>query len=113
MKFIRKLGNLKFYGEREGAEIHVMAINGTDVVSEIYTGGTEQNAIHHVMNTSFDSYTMMDIRAGIPELTTEYNGNLVSGKIAGFDHPEYFKRIDSTEYFKHFNHRPMMEEDFQ
>ena len=110
MNHIIKVGNLKFYGEREfDGTLHLIAVNGCDIVAEeIFYGGTVRKAVDHLLLRNFDICTLEDIRAAIVDPCLEYEGKLISGKIAGFDETEYFKQIDDTVYFKHYTNRPMM-----
>ena len=68
----------------------------------------EMKAVDHLLLRNFDICTLEDIRAAIVDPCLEYEGKLISGKIAGFDETEYFKQIDDTVYFKHYTNRPMM-----
>ena len=110
MNKIMKIGNLEICGERDyDNSLHLIAVNGGDIVAEeVYYGGTVRSAINRLLLNHFDICTIEDIRAAIASPVLEYNGGLISGKIAGFSDTEYFKRIDNTEYFKHYTHRPMM-----
>ena len=110
MEKIMKVGNLTIYSEEySGRSLHLIAVNGVDIVAEgVYEHCTAEKAADHLLAINFDIYTISDIRAGIPAPVTEYNGALISGKIAGFSDTEYFKRIDDTKYYKHYTHRPTM-----
>ena len=127
MKLVEKIGNLTIWREdhtsfmdhlyRDGASFTLMVYNGADQVARetYYTNSyarddraAERKAVERLMGSSFDTYTLEAIRAGLPKLTIEHDGRLISGRIAGFDTVDYFKRIDDTRFFKHFTHRPMM-----
>ena len=112
MTKITKIGNLTFYGERntwDDDSLTLTAVNGTDIVArETYYGGTVRQAINAMLRINFDIVTIHDILDGIASPVCEYENRLISGKIAGFSETEYFKRIDNTDYYKHFTHRPRM-----
>ena len=110
MNKLIKVGNLNIFGEREyDNSLHLIAVNGCDIVAEeVYYGGTVQKAIDRLLLTHFDICTIQDISAAIAVPVLEHGGNLISGQIAGFSEPEYFKRIDNTDYFKHYTRRPTM-----
>lgn len=123
MKQIAKIGNLIIYREdnpladarfEDGPTMTLHAVNGTDdVMHETFYAADEAVALDRFMHL-FDYYTLSDIRAGVPEIVSEYDGALLSGKIAGFDAVEYFKRVDATRFYKRFTHRPAMTaEEFQ
>lgn len=117
MKQIAKIGNLTIYREDnplagfllgDGPTMTLHAVNGTDEVKcETFSIADEAVALDRFMHL-FDYYTLSDIRAGLPEIVSEYDGALLSGKIAGFDAVEYFKRVDATRFYKRFTHRPTM-----
>lgn len=119
MEKMMKIGNLTVYRESgtgfpgdlffDGPTVTLYAINGTDIVRcETYLQvADEQFALDRFMEL-FDTYTLPMISAALPEITSEYDGALLSGKIAGFSSIEYFKRIDDTRFYKHFTHRPAM-----
>lgn len=110
MEFYEKVGNLKIFYEFEGPwDVVIYAINGADVVARELFASSYLNLsqlVASMLNRNFDIYTLTDIWAGLPEVHSEHNGALLSGKIAGFSSTEYFKRIDATRYYKHFTHRP-------
>ena len=111
MKYIETVGNLMFYADTEGfapGEYALLAINGSDVVASSVYCCSVNDAVNRLLNVHFDTYSISDIRAAMPVIRAEYNGALLSGLLAGFSSIEYFKRIDDTEYYKHFTHRPMM-----
>lgn len=114
MNFIERVGNLKLYYRMNdnifGDEtITIYAVNGSDIVkSDVYTGRNYKNAAEHLLYRDFDTCTLETIRAGLPEIISEYGGRLLYGKIAGFDRVDYFKRIDNTRFYKHFTKRPAM-----
>lgn len=112
MEMLYKVGNLKIYCEILNAfELNIIAINGTDEVArESFSGFrvSPTKCAERLLNNRFDIYTLSDIRAALPEIVSEFDGALLSGKIAGFDSLEYFKRIDDTQFYKHFTRRPMM-----
>ncbi len=117
MKQIAKIGNLTIYREdnpfpdarfEDGPTMTLHAVNGTDdVMCETFYTVNEAAALDRFMHL-FGYYTLSDIRAGLPEIVSEYNGALLSGKIAGFGTVEYFKRVDTTRFYKRFTHRPAM-----
>lgn len=110
MNKIIRVGNLEICGERDfDNSLHLIAVNGGDIVAEeVYYGGTVRSAVNRILLTHFDICTILDIGAAIETPVIEYGGNLISGQLAGFSETEYFKRIDDTDYFKHYTHRPMM-----
>ena len=110
MNRIIRVGNLEICGERDfDNSLHLIAVNGGDIVAEeVYYGGTVRRAINHMLLAHFDICTMEDISAAITTPAIEYGGGLISGKISGFSETEYFKRIDHTDYYKHYTHRPRM-----
>lgn len=118
MKHLENVGNLKLYFEEWEADIFedpaftVYAVNGADVVGKetfqaIANAGTLRIAAERLLHR-FDIYTDPAISAGLPEIISEYDGLLLSGKIAGFDTVEYFQRIDGTRFYKHMKDRPNM-----
>jgi len=109
MKQIAKIGNLAVYREDWGNMMTLHACNGTDeIMQESFSAfAREASALKHLMNL-LDYYTLSDIRAGLAETISEYDGALLSGRIAGFDNVEYFKRVDDTRFYKHYTHRPVM-----
>ena len=112
MTYIETVGNLKlFYEYNAHMQLTIYAINGTDIVGSATFYATPNHAkacVARVLSSQFDTYTLSDIRSGLMLITPEYNGKLLSGKIAGFDGVEYFKQIDDTRFYKHFTKRPMM-----
>lgn len=110
MTKIDKIGNLTFYAERnEDESISLTAINGTDIVAHtVHFSGTVRQAINSMLRIQFDIVTIHDILDGVVDPVFEYDNRLISGRIAGFSSTEYFKRIDNTDYYKHFTHRPRM-----
>ena len=71
----------------------------------------EMNAVNRFLE-QMDYYTLPQIRrafsiTGQP-VTSEYDGNLLSGQLVPGGLTDYYKRVDDTGYFKHFLHRPMM-----
>ena len=115
---VEKIGNLVIYREnhtsfmdhlyRDGATFTLHAYNGADEVAhETYFTPDVKTAVERLM-VHFDTYTLEAIRAGLEAVTIEHDGRLISGRIAGFEDVEYFKRIDDTRFFKHFTHKPMM-----
>lgn len=113
MQFIKKVGNLRFMYEQNGRnDITVYAINGTDIVaSEVYFNATPKRAMVRMLQHFFDTFTREDIAAALPHYSVEYYGDLIYGKLAGFDTVEYFKRIENTDFFKHYTRRPAMTGD--
>ncbi len=111
MKYIETVGNLRFYTDEVGfapGEYALLAINGADIVANGVYCCSVKDAVNRLLNIYFDTYSISDIRAAMPVIRAEYNGALLSGQIAGYSSIEYFKRIDDTEYYKHFTRRPKM-----
>lgn len=110
MTKIDKIGNLTFYAERnEDESISMIAVNGTDIVArEVYYGGTVRQAINSMLRTQFDIVTIQYILYCVIDPVFEHDNRLISGRFAVSSSTEYFKRIDSTDYYKHFTQRPRM-----
>lgn len=112
MTKIEQIGNLAIYGERnpwDNDSLALIAVNGTDIVArETYCSGTIRQAINTMLRINFDIVTIHDILDCIASPVFECESRLISGRIAGFSSTEYFKRIDNTDYYKHFTHRPRM-----
>lgn len=106
MNYIEKVGNIKVYSEQNGAnEYTITFINGTDIVAQtMYSSAyTKNEAIAHLFSVKFDTHTEEWLWLNIPTSDLEViSDNLFK---SGND---YFKRIDDTRYFKHFDHKPMM-----
>lgn len=111
MENLDKIGNLRFCYERNGEnDLTLYAINGRDIVAqEVYFTNDPLDAMRDMLRRIFDTFTLRDIRAALPSIRIEEEG-LISGVIAGFSTREYFKRIDKTEFWKHYAHRPMIQE---
>ena len=118
MKHLEDIGNLKLFYEEwkadpfEDPAFTVYALNGADVVGkETFlakaNAWTVRSAAEKLLHR-FNIYTAQAIAAGLPEIVSEYDGLLLSGKIAGFDQMEYFEQIKGTRFYKHFTHRPEM-----
>lgn len=114
--FIEKVGNLELHYEYlpdllcfGDLQMAVYATDGARVViREVFDGAGLQQARRNAerLLNMLDVYTLADIRAGLPEISTEDNGRLLYGKIAGFDTTEYFQQIGSSRFYKHFTSRP-------
>ncbi len=106
MNYIEKVGNIKVYSEQGGTnEFTITFINGTDIVAqEMYSSAyTKNEAITHLFSVKFDTHMEEWLWLNIPTSDLEViSDNLFK---SGND---YFKRIDDTRYFKHFDHKPMM-----
>ena len=118
-----KVGNLTIYIERgsgfmndlffDGPTITLYAYNGADCVRQetFLKVADEMNAVNRFLE-QMDYYTLPQIRrafsiTGQP-VTSEYDGNLLSGQLVPGGLTDYYNRVDDTGYFKHFLHRPMM-----
>lgn len=110
MTKIDKIGNLAFYAERnEDESISIIAVNGTDIVAHaVCFGGTVRKTINSMLRTQFDIVTIHYILYCVVDPVFEHDNRLISGRFAVSSSTEYFKRIDSTDYYKHFTQRPRM-----
>lgn len=102
MNFVEKVGNIKVYTERNGKDdITVNFINGCDcVMSEVYFTDSEKKAIENLFQ-KLDTYTEEFLLLFVNGLE-KVQDNLYKTD------DEYFRRIDKTRFFKHFNHKPMV-----
>lgn len=105
INFIEKVGNIKVYTEKNTErDFTVEFYNGSDLVAaETYFNGTEENAIADLFSKKLDTCTeewlwLNLLTDGLEKIS---NDLYKLGK-------DYFKRIDNTRYFKHFDHKPMM-----
>lgn len=116
MNFIAEVGNLKLYYEQErdlfGRYLVVYVLNGCDIVErETFPDAAPGSACRcaDITLQRLDIVTLDVITAALPEIRREYDGHLLSGKIAGFDRVEYFKQFpDNPRYYKHYISRPAM-----
>lgn len=107
MEFQGKVGNIEAYTEQNAkGDITVQLINGTDVVmSETYFTNDAEKAVEDLF-MKLDTYTEEWLRLNYLSRGLEkLSENLY--RLNG----DYFKRIDDTKYFKHFDHRPMMAQE--
>lgn len=117
MKKIAKIGSLTIFREDgphadtlfgDGPAMALYAVNGTDVVMrETFYTTDETAALDRFMHL-FGYYTLSVIRAVLPEIISEYDGALLSGRIAESNAVKYFKQVDATRFYKLFTHRPAM-----
>lgn len=108
-KFYEQVGTMKLYYEEVsdvlGKCLVMYVLDGSEVVaSEVFPDAKLRNLRTCADRTLrlLDIVTIRDIAAGVPEIHVEDHGNLLSGKIAGFERVEYFKRFpNSNRYYKH------------
>lgn len=104
MNFVEKVGNIKVYTEKNAdMDITVEFYNGSDcVMRNTYFTNDSKRAIEDLF-IKLDTYTeewlwLNCLTSGLEKLAD----NLYrTGK-------DYFKQIDDTRFFKHFDHKPMM-----
>lgn len=103
MNYIEKVGNIKVYTEHHtDNSITVYLYNGADLVaSDTYFNAREENAISDLFSKVFDTFTEEYLWLCVSNLELIEDGLYRAGD-------DYFKRIDNTRYYKHFNHKPMM-----
>lgn len=99
MNFIKNVGNIEVYTEKNSErDITVALINGSDVIlKEVYFTSNESAAIDDLLR-KIDIYTSEWIRENIriADITI-----LSENTYRAFE-KDYFCRIDSTQYFKHY-----------
>lgn len=104
MKFVEKVGSIEVYTTKnDEKDITVTFINGTDVImSEVYFTSNENRAIEDLF-MRLDTYTEEWLWLNyLTEGLEKISDNLY--RIEN----DYFKKIDDTRFFKHFDHEPMM-----
>lgn len=101
MKFIEKVGNIKVYTEEHGSDLKVVFINGCDIVLEdLYPLNAPEKAIENLFQ-KFDTYSEEYLYLFLNDLE-KVTENLYKSN------GDWFKRIDNTRFFKHFDHKPMI-----
>lgn len=123
MTKIMKVGNIVIYRERgdgflddlffDGPTVTFFAYNGADCIKqETYLQVTDEQKAQDRFMELMDYYTLSEIhrafRIADRTITSEYGGRLLSGKLAHCSDIDYFKRVDDTQYYKHFLRRPAM-----
>lgn len=103
MNYIKTVGNIKVYEEQNGAnDFTITFINGSDIVAqETYFNYKLRERIDDLFTKAFDTYSAEWLVFNTLELEKVCDGLYRSGS-------DYFKQIDDTDYYKHFNHMPMM-----
>lgn len=101
--YIETVGNIKVYTEHNtDNSITVYLYNGSDLVaSDTYFNTREENAISDLFSKVLDIFTEEYLWLFVDNLESIQKGLYRSGD-------DYFKCIDDTRYYKHFNHKPMM-----
>ena len=99
MNFIRKVGNIEVYTEKNSErEITATLINGSDVIlKEVYFAHNESAAIDDLLR-KIDIYTAEWIKENI-KIT---DVTILSENTYRAFEKDYFCRIDDTKYFKHY-----------
>lgn len=112
-KFYEQVGTMKLYYEEVsdvlGDCIIMYALDGPEVVaSEAFPDAK----LRHLRTCAdrtlhlLDIVTIRDITAGVRVIHVEDHGNLLFGKLAGFERVEYFRRFpNNNRYYKHSTSR--------
>lgn len=102
MRFIEKVGNIAVYLERNAKDDYtVNFLNGVDVVErKRYKTENPHGAICDLFR-HMDIFTLPWLQFQLEELQEVKPGLFRS-------YGDYFKRIDDTDFYKHFDHEPMM-----
>ena len=106
LRVYREDNALLTYMFNAGPTITLYAVNDAEkLVNETYFTQNEPAALEAFM-LHLDYCTMKYITSHLENVTVEYDGILITGRIPGRMDREYFTQTEDPRFFKHFTHRP-------